>query len=123
MNIKEIKLEVGKQYLLNTGKRAICVFKSDDNVFPFLLVVKDSHTTFWCNEAGMDGHYIRVTKEFVPRKMVLVFLNVYADKNGELFSAEAYTSLDEANAQALVSRVGVVSVELINNIETGEMEG
>lgn len=119
-----VTLEVGKRYKTEDGAVVHCVYMDSRAACPwFLLVVEKTNHPFWANGSGKDEHGINVVKKLPPRQTSAAYVNIYRHYNGELYMGEARYSLDEAKASALDGRVGVIPVELVNNIETGEVEG
>lgn len=119
-----VTLEVGKQYKTEDGAVVHCVYMDRRAACPwFLLVVEKSNHPFWANGRGEGEHGINVVKELAPRKTRTVFINVYCEDKNYLYAGDPKPSLEEARAANAGDRVGVVQVELVNNIETGEVEG
>jgi len=121
-----VTLEVGKQYKTEDGAVVHCVYMDGRAACQwFLLVVEKTKHTFWSNGSGKGEDGINVVKELAPRKTRIVWLNVYEDDEDKnfLYGGDPKPSLDAARAANAGGRVGVVQVELVNNIETGEVEG
>lgn len=115
-----ITLEVGKRYKTNDNAQVTCVYRNDKSMF--LMVVDGTNLTFWSTENGTCVLGVMLVKEIPQRQTAVGYVNIYRHYGGELYMGEFRYSSDEAKAAALDGRVGVVRVELVNNIETGEVE-
>lgn len=74
-------------------------------------------------EGSMNAAASDEFKKVIPRKTAIEFLNVYEEEDGTLYGGgNTHASLDIAARNAGKSRVGVVEVTLVNNIETGEVK-
>ncbi len=118
-----ITIEVGKRYKTNDNAQVTCVYRN--NKYMFLMVVDGSNLTFWAAENGTCDLGVMVVKEIkiAQRQTAIGFMNVYRNDDMELYGGAFYSSFDVANAAAEDDRVGVVPVTLVNNIETGEVDG
>lgn len=119
-----VNLEVGKRYMTSLCSPVRCVYMDIRAACPwYLMVIEKTNQTFWSNVHGEGEDDITIVKEIAQRKTKTVFLNVYDSKTDGLCAGDTTPSLDAARAANAGGRVGVVKVELVNNIETGEVEG
>lgn len=122
-----ITLEVGKTYMMDTGMRVECIRRSA-NLFLMVSELGNPPVVFWVDVfsgygLGDEFNDAKIEKEVVPRQASAGWVNVYRDNDGELCIGEFWPSLDEAKAASACVSVGIVPVILVNNIETGEVDG